>query len=107
MISNLEREFENLWEDLFPQIELEAEFRLIPSRRFRFDYVHHESRIAIEINGGTFNRMGHSSPSGIKRDYEKLNLAHAMGWRVFQLTSEMITIEWLNIIADAIKVSNK
>jgi very-short-patch-repair endonuclease len=105
-MSELEQQFEILWDELFPNIDLDAEYRIIPHRRYRFDYVHHDSKIAIEINGGTFRKMGHSSPSGIKRDYEKLNLAHAMGWRVFQLTSEMINSDWLGIIAESINKSN-
>jgi len=104
-VSELELQFENLWLDLHPTIDLETEYRIISNRRFRFDYVHVKSKIAIEINGGTWKKMGHSSASGIHRDYEKLNLAQAIGWRVFQLSGDMITDYWLNLIADAIKAT--
>lgn len=101
-ISELEARFEILWESLYPTIDLVAEYKGIPNRRFRFDYAHPESKVAIELNGGTWAKMGHSSGTGIKRDYEKLNLATAIGWRVFQLSSDMIDQYWLDLIARSI-----
>ena len=49
MPSNLEFRFDNLWNELHPDIELETEVKLIPKRRFRFDYVHLLSKIIIEV----------------------------------------------------------
>jgi len=103
MTSKLELEFENLWDQLFPDIDLEVEKKLIPDRRFRFDYVNFESKVAVEINGQIWSKGGHSSGGGLNRDYEKLNLAQSLGYIVFQLSAEMITSQWLNLIAEAIK----
>lgn len=103
MPSILEKRFENLWESLFPQIDLEAEVCLIPNRRFRFDYVNHEAKVAIEINGQIWQKGGHSSGTGIMRDYEKLNLAQKEGYIVFQLCCKMITKDWLSAIAQTIE----
>ena len=103
MVSSLEYKFDVLWNKLHPNIDLETEVKLIPKRRFRFDYVHKKSMIAVEINGQIWRKGGHSSGKGLLRDYEKLNLAQAQGFVVFQLAGCMITPDWLNIIAHEIK----
>jgi very-short-patch-repair endonuclease len=103
MTSHLEREFENLWESLYPDIDLFTEEKLIPKRNFRFDYVHKESKVAIEINGQIWVKGGHSSGKGLLRDYEKLNLVQSLGYTVFQLSGDMINEYWLNIIVKTIK----
>lgn len=102
-VSCLELEFDSLWESFYPDIDLETEVRLIPERRYRFDYAHMESKVAIELNGQTWRLGGHSSGSGLQRDYEKLNLAQSLGWCVFQLSSQMITEDWLSKIAATIR----
>ena len=53
-MSKLENEFIELWRKQYPEIYLEREVRLIPDRRFRFDYVHVSSRTVIEVNGGVY-----------------------------------------------------
>lgn len=102
MPSSLEILFDQTWDSLYPDIELDTEARIISGRRFRFDYVHYKSRVAIEVNGGTFIRSGHSTGKGIQRDYEKNNLAVANGWVVFQLSADMINETWLGMIAKTI-----
>ena len=103
-ISPLELEFDNLWNCLHPDIDLDTEVRLISDRRFRFDYVHLRSKVAVEVNGGIWTGGGHSSGKGLLRDYEKLNLAQSQGYYVFFLSGEMINDRWLNLIASTIKV---
>lgn len=102
MASKLEEKFIDLWINLHPRIELEREIKAIPGRRFRFDFGHLESKVLIEINGGTFVKSKHSSGKGINRNYEKNNLATLLGFRVFMLSSSMINSYWLNAIAVAI-----
>ena len=102
MLSQLERHFESLWEEYYPEIDLVAEAKIIPGRRYRFDYAHLQSRIAIELNGQIWKKGGHNSGAGLLRDYEKINLAAANGWRVFQLAPEMVTAENLELIAKTI-----
>lgn len=101
-ISELELEFDRLWDYLYPNIDLIAEFRAIPGRRFKFDYCHPQSKVLIEVNGQIWHKGGHSTGKALLRDYEKLNLAHALGYVVFQLAPEMITDKWLKIIAKTI-----
>ena len=103
MKSKLEIEFEDLWLELYPDIDLVSEFKPIPKRRFRADYAHINSKVLIEINGGTWVKNGHSSGKGIERDYTKNNLCLYYGYVIFQLSSQMITKEWLDIIVKTIK----
>ena len=101
--TELEMKFANLWELLYPQIDLYPQLRVIPKRRFAFDFAHIPSRVAIEIQGGTRQQMpSHASHEGIKRDCTKSNLALMHGWMTFKLTSDMITEEWIHNIASVI-----
>lgn len=102
-ISSLESEFDLMWNELFPDLDLETEVRLIPERRFKFDYFCPESKCAIEIQGQIWHAGGHNTGRSLMRDYEKYNLAQSLGYTVFQLSGEMINEEWLTIIANTIK----
>ncbi len=104
MPSHLEYKFDNLWDELYPEIELEAEVKLIPKRKFRYDYVHHDSKVIIEVNGGNWMGGRHTRPVNLVSEYEKLNLAQNLGFNVFILTGEMINERWLNLIATTIKM---
>ena len=68
------------------------EYQAIPGRRFRFDFafIQPEHRLLIEINGGTYSKGGHSTGTGINRDYEKNNLAVLNGWRVLSFDTKQV-----------------
>ena len=68
------------------------EYQAIPGRKFRFDFafIQPEHRLLIEINGGTYSKGGHSTGTGINRDYEKNNLAVLNGWRVLSFDTKMV-----------------
>jgi len=106
MPSELECRFDNLWDELYPEIELATEVKLIPKRRFRYDYVHYDSKVVIEVNGGNWTHGRHTRPANLLSEYEKLNLAQNLGFNVFILTGEMITADWLNLIATTIKMKS-
>ena len=89
MQSSLARTCETLWRAMSGP-ELVAEHRFAPPRRWRFDFAHLESRIAIECDGGTWSRGRHVRGSGYSKDCEKFNAAAALGWRVWHLTSDMM-----------------
>ena len=64
-------------------ISYTREVTCIPGRKFRFDFCIKKANLLIEINGGTFTKGAHSSGLGIRRDYEKMRLAQAAGWKVY------------------------
>ena len=88
--SQLEKEFR--FQLMAYEIPFEQEVKLIPGRRYQYDFVIPETNIAIELQGGTWskNKMGHNSGSGIRRDCEKSNLAQQHGYRLFKFTSDMV-----------------
>jgi hypothetical protein len=71
------------------------EVLVIPNRDYRFDYAWPCAKVAVEQQGF----RDHSTRKGLQRDYDKLNLAQAAGWKVFQFTPKQLasveTIEWL------------
>ena len=71
------------------QIEFKREQRLIPHRRFRFDFLVGQSLIA-EVEGGTWRGGRHTTGAGFQKDCEKYNLAVEMGYRVLRFTSNMV-----------------
>ena len=73
---------------LFSIPEPVVEYKFLTDRRFRFDFAWLKYRIAVEINGGVFIGGRHTRGYGYQRDMEKLNLAQAAGWKVFQFTPQ-------------------
>lgn len=102
--SSTEKQFLDKWQKMYPVISLEKEVLLIPGRRFRFDFAHLPSKVAVEIQGGTYSRSpkSHNTGLGLDRDYEKNNLAQYHGYIVFQLSCKMITDDWLELIYESI-----
>lgn len=84
-------------EDLFAQ-QLDAlgltgyfrEYLAVKGRKFRWDFCYEGAKLLIEINGGTFTKGAHSTGTGIRRDYEKNNLAQLAGWRCLMFDGEMV-----------------
>lgn len=97
--SPLETKFEILWTNLGGP-DLIREYPVCPGRKFRFDFAIPQKRIAIEVEGGTWVKSGHSSGKGIERDCVKGNLATQYGWRVFRLTAQMIAPDYVTEIVD-------
>jgi hypothetical protein len=77
----------------------EAGQQIIPGRKFEFDRVWRVQKVAVEVQGATFVKGGHSTGTGIARDCEKLSLAAVHGWRVLPVTKHQIeggqAVEWI------------
>ncbi len=73
-----------------------TEYVFHPTRKWRFDYVWVDQKIAVEIEGGIWIRGAsgrggaHSLPSNIIRDMEKSNEAQKLGWRIFRFTPKQL-----------------
>lgn len=75
------------------------EHRFAPPRKWRFDHAAIDRRVAVELDGGNhlvrwsqkeqrYVAVGrHTKPE----DYDKLNQAAALGWRVFRFSPQMLT----------------
>lgn len=88
--SRLEKRFETLWRALDGP-PLEKEFRFHPTRRWRADFAHLESRTLIEIEGGICINGRHNGGAGFAADLEKYLEASLAGWRVVRLGPNELT----------------
>ncbi len=88
--SRQERRFLLYWQSLAGPA-LECEFTFHPTRRWRADFAHIESRTLIEIEGGIWIQGRHNRPQGFAADAEKYLEAALAGWRVLRLTELQIT----------------
>ena len=95
--SHLEVSFAKLW-DTINGPPLEPEHKFDANRKWRFDFAHVESKVAIELEGGIWmkgkQRGRHNSPKGFIADCEKYNTAALQGWAVIRLPSPAITKAW-------------
>ena len=71
---------------------LTKEYRFHLERKWRFDFAAilndgKISRLAFEIEGGTWIGGRHTSGKGFQNDCDKYNSATAMGWTVFRFTT--------------------
>lgn len=88
-------------------VDLVAEHRFHPVRRWRFDYALLEHKIAIEIDGGVWLKGGgrHNRGAGFIKDMEKLNAAASLGWLILRFTPQQrLKSETLEIIHQTIKL---
>lgn len=90
--SNLESKFALLWLAVQGP-RLLAEVRFHEERKWRFDFAHVETRVAIEIEGGVWSGGRHVSGAGFCKDAEKYNEAAFCGWTVFRLTPDLIQMD--------------
>jgi hypothetical protein len=81
------------------------EFKFHPKRLWRVDfhiyqYSGQPTTILVDLNGGTWMaKSGHSSGSGISRDYEKANAAQILGYMYLQYTmKELDNLEALDTV---------
>ena len=108
MSSHLEVTFKNLWykermeNSPEPDLKLKDEVRFHPTRRWRFDFAHEATLVAIEVEGGTWVGGRHTRPAGFHKNCEKYNAANLLGWTVFRLTPQMIKGEFIQPIQEFI-----
>jgi len=83
----------------------EAEHRFHAKRRWRFDYAWPAVKVAVEIEGGIWNKSRHTTAKGYSNDCEKYNHAAAAGWVVIRLTEIHMkdSVKWVEFIGDVIK----
>lgn len=91
-LSELEQAFLSWWGLLAPRgaPQPEANYRFHPVRRWMADFAWPDSRVLVEMEGGTFARGRHVRPMGFRRDAEKYNAATLMGFKVLRYTSDML-----------------
>lgn len=61
-----------------------------PARLWAFDYAWPEFKIALEVEGGTWNGGRHVTGQGYENDCRKYNAAAIDGWLLIRVTTTMI-----------------
>ncbi len=82
----------------------EPEYRFMPPRRWRFDWAWPDAQLAVEVQGGLFCNGGHVRGGHLKKEYEKLNEACVLGWRIlFVLPEQVQSGEVFGLVARALE----
>lgn len=80
-----------------------SEHRFHPKRKWRFDFAFERERVAIEVQGGIWTGGRHSRGAAMLKEWEKLNTAAAMGWRIIYVQPrDLCMTDTLNIIREAL-----
>src|SRR6056297_3547768 len=58
------------------------EYRFHPTRKWRMDMAWIDQKVFLEVQGGIFVRGRHSRGAAMLKEWEKINTASSMGWRV-------------------------
>lgn len=64
-----------------------AEYRFHPTRKWRFDFAWPEHKVAVELHGGAFVQGAHVRGQHQASDFDKLNQAMLLGWKVLQFNT--------------------
>ena len=74
------------------------EWRFHPARKWRFDICWPKYKVALEVQGGIFAQGRHTRGAALLKEWEKLNTAATLGWRILYcqpkdlLTRDMATM---------------
>lgn len=68
----------------------EQEYHFHETRKWRFDFAWPADKLAVEIDGGSFVKGGHNRPIQQAKDYEKMNVATSLKWRVLRFNTQSL-----------------
>jgi hypothetical protein len=86
-----EGQFLKLWVAFAPSKPLpQRQFLFHETRKWRFDFAWPQYKVAVEIDGGVYQRKatGHRSISGVVNQMAKLNAAQIVGWKVLRFHAD-------------------
>ena len=88
-------------------IDLIAEYKFHKTRKWRFDFVNLEHKLAIECDGAVWANGRHTRGSGYVGDMEKFNQAALYGFRVMKFQpKEMLTLSTAELIKNSCNTNN-
>lgn len=84
--------------------EPEFEYFFHPERKWRWDVCWPHARVALEVQGGIFVQGRHSRGAAMLKEFEKLNHAAMLGWRVLFVTPQQLCmVDTAEMIKTALK----
>lgn len=101
MSSSLERTFVYYLRFLCPDLTegMVEQYRIVPDRRWRWDFAWPEKKVAIELHGGLWSSGAHTRAAGVQRDMNKANAATMAGWRVLYFSTDDLDDDPEDVIA--------
>lgn len=83
-----------------PGSDMVREHVFHPTRKWRFDIAFPSVKLAVEIDG----RGRHQTIAGVRADYEKMNEATRLGWRVlrFPATDKARVNQWIAFVKEVL-----
>ena len=79
----------------------EREVALIPNRKYRFDFVWPDQKLACEVDGAVWTAGRHTRGGGFTSDAEKVSLAAGEGYRVLRVTGGQVesgaALRWIEL----------
>ncbi len=91
--SNFEASFDWFLSQLATDLPApEKNYRFDPNSKLEIDRAWVGIKVGVELCGGIWKRgkSGHSSGTGIRRDYRKSNVATLLGWRLLWFSPDML-----------------
>jgi len=73
------------------KIKYIREYKFKDDRKWRFDFVLPDYKLAIEIQGGIYIMGRHSRGRELENEYEKFCEAVLLGWYIMPFTPRMVT----------------
>lgn len=67
-----------------------TQHRIVPTRRFRWDFAWPEYGVCLELQGGVWRSGAHNRGQGVTRDAEKSSLAQLNGWLQITVTPDQV-----------------
>lgn len=82
------------------------EYRFDAVRHWRFDFAWPDIKLAVEVEGGTWNAGRHTRGLGYEADLEKYNAAALSGWRVLRFSGGQVRDgRAIKVITEALQMS--
>lgn len=90
------------------------EYRFDPKRKWRFDwawpenwagqsFAFHHALLALEVQGGIWTQGRHVRPAAMLKEFEKLNQAATLGWRILFVTpDQLLTKATVDLVREAL-----
>ena len=94
-------EYEDMLESqlIYNNIRYSREFVFDGRGKTAWDFAIPDARLLVEVNGNIWQKGGHSSGTGIMRDYKKLMMAQMNGWAEFMVASQHVAdgtaLQWI------------
>lgn len=103
----LERQFDDIWQRLDGDPDFwQGDYGFDDDRGWHIDRYNAEYKIGVEIHGGQFakdGKSGHRNPTGMQRDWEKLNRCNELGITLFGLTTAMVSVDHIEKILNYVR----